>query len=169
MKRFLSFLDFIDNMNEWIGKLFSVMILALTFVVLYEVIMRKFFAHPSTWSYEVSRQTFGFYFMIVGGYALLYRRHVAVDIITSRFSRRVRSILEVICYVMFFFPFWGVMLWFGCKFAAVSWQQLETARDIFPMPLYPIKTIIPVGALLMLLQGLSGFVKNILIIRGREV
>jgi len=61
------------------------------------------------------------------------------------------------------------MLKFGYKFAAVSWQELEIARDIFPMPQYPIKTIIPIAALLMVLQGLSVFFRNILIVIGREV
>ena len=170
MKRILIPLEIIDNINEWVGRIFSVAILALTFVIAYEVIMRKFFARPSIWTYDVSKQIYALHFLIVAGYTLLHKGHVGIDVITKKLSKRTRTILDAICYLILFFPFWFVMLWFGVKFAAMSWQLREIGRDIFSIPLYPIKTVIPLSVLLILLQGFSAFFRKLLIIkRGDQI
>ena len=161
MKGIRLILDLIDNINEWIGRIFSVAVLALTLIIAYEVIMRKFFARPTIWSYDVSKQIYALHFLLVAGYTLLHKRHVAIDVLSSKLSERTRVIVDLICYMIFFFPFWFVMLWFGVKFAAVSWRILEIGRDVFQIPLYPIKTIIPLATFLIFLQGISTFVRKL--------
>jgi TRAP-type mannitol/chloroaromatic compound transport system permease small subunit len=161
MKGIQHILDFIDNVNEWTGRISCVAVLVLTFIVAYEVIMRKFFANPSIWSYDVSKQIYAFHFFLLAGYTLLHNRHVAVDVLSRKLPERIRTIVDLICYLIFFFPFWFVMLWFGVKFSAASWRMLEIGRDVFQIPLYPIKTIIPFATLLILLQGISSFVKKL--------
>jgi TRAP-type mannitol/chloroaromatic compound transport system permease small subunit len=69
--------------------------------------------------------------------------------------------LDIISYLIFFFPFWIVILIEGTLFAAKSWSIRETFVSVFAGPIYPIKTIIPVTAFLMLLQGLAIFIRKI--------
>ena len=161
MKGIQRILGFIDNINEWTGRISCIAVLVLTLIVAYEVIMRKFFARPTIWSYDVSKQIYALHFLLVAGYTLLHKRHVAVDVLTKQLSEKTRVVVDLICYMIFFFPFWSVMFWFGVKFAATSWRMFEIGRDVFQIPLYPIKTIIPLATLLILLQGISSFVKEL--------
>ena len=158
-------IKFIDNINEWVGRIFSFIVVVLTILVVLEVIMRKFFNHPTIWSFDITIQLYGCHFMILGGYTLLHRGHVSIDIFSQKFSEKTQAFFEVICYIVFFFPFWLVVLSLGIRFAGMSWKIYETGIGIFPIPLYIIKTIIPLSALLICLQGLSDFWRKILILK----
>lgn len=163
-------LKIIDSISEWTGRIFSCVILVLMALVVLEVIMRRILSRPTIWNFEVTIQLYAFFFMIVAAYALLHKSHVAVDILYQRFSRRTQSILDVITYLVFFFPFISILLYKGIEYAASSWAVKEKSWSVFAPPLYPIKTLIPVMAFLLLLQGLAIFVRRLhLAITGEEL
>ena len=161
MIKILMLLNNIDQINEWVGRIFCFAILILMFTVSYEVIMRKFFGFPSTWSYDIAKQSYAFHFLMIAGYTLLHKQHVAVDVFSSLLSARKKAIIDIIGYLIFFFPLSFVMIWFGVDFAKTSWMEMEKARHVFPIPLYPIKTVIPLAFTLLFLQGLSHFIRRI--------
>ena len=154
----------IDNVNEWIGRIFSWLIIPLVAIVVVEIVLRNLFNSPTSWSFEVSKQVYALYFMICAGYTLKHQGHVGIDVLSQYFSPKTQNIVEVICYLLFFFPFCLVLLYYGTVFAAKSWQMLETEWGAFAIPLYPIKTIIPITALLLLLQGTAGFIRKLFMI-----
>ena len=163
-------LDFIDNISEWTGKIFNWTVALLILLVVLEVILRRVFNRPTIWNFEVTIQLFGFYFMILAAYALLHKSHVAVDILYARFNKRTKAIVDVITYLIFFFPFLSVVLYKGIFYAANSWEMGERSWSVFSPPLYPIKTIIPVMALLLIIQGCAIFIRQLSIaIRGEEL
>ncbi len=158
----------IDNINEWIGRIFSWIIVVLTLLVVLEVILRRFFGAPTIWNFEVTKQLYGLHFMILAGFALLHNSHVSIDIIESKLPKRIRAGLSLISYILFLFPFCFVLMWKGYGFAAQSWAIAETSWSIFAPPLYPIKTVIPLTALLLFLQGMSVCIKNVLILSKKQ-
>ena len=99
--------------------------------------------------------------MIIAGYALLHKSHVSIDILYGKCSERKKAILDIISYTIFFFPFLLIVLYQGIKYAGNSWAMLETSWSVFAPPLYLIKTVIPVMAFLLLLQGIVIFVRQI--------
>ena len=160
-------LHLIDIISEWTGRIFSWTIVVLTILVVLEVILRRLFGRPTIWNFEVTKQLYAFHFMIVSAYALLWKAHVAIDILYARLSQKTKAICDVISYTVFFFPFLLVWLYQGVKYAAKSWAIYETSWSVFGPPLYPIKTIIPVTAFLILIQGLAIFVRQLQVaIRG---
>lgn len=158
-----------DQVSEWTGRLFIWAIVPITLLSVFEIIMRRFFGSPTIWSFEVITQSFGLYFMIIAAYGLLHNQHVAIDIVTMYLSNKTRAKLELIGYIIFFFPFIFICLWKSCLYAAESWSMWETSWSAFAPPLYPIKTVIPIAFGLLLLQGLSEVIKRILIIKGVKV
>jgi TRAP-type mannitol/chloroaromatic compound transport system permease small subunit len=163
-------LNFIDKITEWTGRIFSWIILVLTFLVVVEVVLRYVFSHPTIWNFEVTIQLYAFHFMIVAAYTLLHKAHVSVDIIHAKLRRRTQAVLDVITYVLFFFPFMIVLLYEGIRYAAKSWSMLETSWSVFAPPLYPIKTVIPVMAFLILLEGIAIFIRRLHVaIKGEEL
>ena len=162
------FVRAIDNINEWVGKITSYLVLFLIVVILYEIFTRYFLNRPTIWVHEISAFIFGVSIMLGGGYTLLYRAHVNMDIIYSRFSQRGKAILNLVTSILFF-SFALVLIWMGGEFALNSLKALETSSTTWDPPIYPIKLTIPIGGVLLLLQGLSKFIRDLSIaIKGGE-
>ncbi len=166
MKKFVKFLD---SINDWTGKIFCWLVVPLVLLTVMEVILRRFLGSPTIWSFEVLKQIYALHFMIVAGFGLLYGSHVSVDIFTMMLSKRARAILELVSYLLFFFPFCGICIWQGYLFASRSWAMKETSWSVFAPPLYPIKTVIVVTFVLLALQGISECIKRVYIIKGEEL
>jgi TRAP-type mannitol/chloroaromatic compound transport system permease small subunit len=97
--------------------------------------------------------------MVLAAYTLLYRGHVSIDIVVTRFSPRTQLILSVINYLIFFFPFILVLLYVGTDSAVSSWGYWEKNSIGLPLITPIMKTLAPATALLLLTQGLSEFAK----------
>ena len=163
------FLKGIDQISEWSGRIFVWLIIPLTVIVVFEVISRRFFNRPHIWSMEVIDFIYGPHFMLVAAYALLYKAHVSIDIIYQRFRPRVRGILDIFTYSVFFFPFCIIVFQQGIVFAHTSWSIGETSESAALTIVPLVKTVIPVTFALLLLQGLANFIRSImLVIRGEE-
>lgn len=156
----------IDLLNDWIGRVVSFCIVLLVLLAVMEVVQRRIFNDPTIWSFEITTQMFGLYFMIIAGYGLLHGSHVAIDVFTHYLSPRGSAILDILSYILFFFPFTLVCLWQGYLFAAKSWAIKETSMSVFGPPLYPIKTVIVLAFTLLLIQGISQFAKKIVFLKG---
>jgi len=154
-------LNLIDSISEWTGRIFSFIIIILVILVVLEVIMRKVFHSPTIWNFEVSKQLYAYHFMIVSAFALLHKAHVSIDIVYEKLNQKTKAICDVITYIIFFFPFLLVWLYHGVKYAAKSWTIYETSWSVFAPPLYPIKTIIPMTAFLLLIQGAAIFIRKL--------
>ncbi len=151
----------IDAINDRIGKAVSFLVIAIVGVMVYEVIARYVFDAPTKWAYETVTFILGAYAILGGAYALRHGAHVNMDILHSRLSPRRRAILDVITSV-FFFLFCVVLLWKGSEWAARSIRLSEHTWSPWGPPVYPVKILIPIGAFLLLLQGLSKLIRDLL-------
>jgi TRAP-type mannitol/chloroaromatic compound transport system permease small subunit len=158
----------IDNINIWVGKIISFLIVIMTLIMVFEVVMRYIFNAPTIWSFETTTMLYGSYFMLVAGYTLLNNAHVSVDFIYERRTKRGKAIMDIISYLVFFFPFVIVILIEGYKYALESWMILEHSWSVFGPPLYPYKSIIPITAFLLLIQGLAVFIRNVQVLTQKE-
>ena len=154
----------IDSISDWTGIIFSYLVVPITLLTVFEVITRRVFNDPHDWTFETTAFMYGAHFMLVAAYGLLYNAHVRITIISDRFSPRVGAILDLICYFVLFLPFIILVLIYGIDFAATSWVQKETSWSAWGPPVYPIKTVIPLTAVLLLLQGISDIIKRLAIV-----
>jgi TRAP-type mannitol/chloroaromatic compound transport system permease small subunit len=165
MKRFL---QTIDRISEQSGKAVSFLVIFLVFVILYEIFVRYLFNSPTIWAHEIAQMIYGAYVILLGAYVLQRRGHVNVDILYNRFRPRTRAIIDLFTWLLFFY-FCGLLLLKGGEMAWDSLLVRETEPTSFAPPVYPIKMMIPLGALLILLQGLAKFIRDLtLAITGRK-
>lgn len=148
--------------NETVGRIVSVLAIVFAAIIVYDVILRYVFNAPTRWAFDVTKQMFGFYFILLGGYALRHQAHVRVDLLTETLRPSARRWVDAAGYVLFFFPFAWVFLTRTYAFAATSWSQGETTYGSVQLPVYPLKTAMCVAAALLLLQGIIEFFKLIL-------
>ncbi|MCG7853517.1 MAG: TRAP transporter small permease subunit [Methanosarcinaceae archaeon] len=155
----------IDSISEWSGKVASWLVLILTVVLGYEVLLRYAFNAPTKWAFDISYMLGGSYFLLGEAYTLLKGRHVRIDIFYGRFSTRNKALVDIIFYLLFFFPLWAVLLYLLIPYVYLSWEIGERSMQGYWMPfIYPFKTVMPIGIFLFLLQGISEFIRSILVI-----
>lgn len=149
----------IDGLNEVVGRVISWVAIIFAGLIIYDVVMRYVFNAPTLWAFDLTKQLYGFYFILLGGYALRHRAHVSVDLVTDKLTPNLRRFVELLGYPLFFFPFAWVFAYYSYKFALLSWNQGETTYGAIQLPVYPVKIAMAVAAALLLLQGISEFLK----------
>jgi TRAP-type mannitol/chloroaromatic compound transport system permease small subunit len=137
------------------------------FVYYYEVLARFVFNSPTNWVHESMFLMFGMQYMLSGAYAYREDQHVRVDVFYSKFSVRGKAIADIISSV-FFFIFTLTMLWTGWRFAADAVANHETSFTEWGIQYWPVKLTIPIGAALIVLQGLSKLIKDVMILTHRK-
>ena len=150
----------ISRTNQTIAYGVAVILLFFGSIMLYEAISRYFFANPTTWSFEFSKMSFGFYMIWAGAYTMLQGEHVTMDIFYSKWSPRAKAIMDSITFV-FFMIFVSLLLYLVTTDAINSISFKETSNSTIAQPLYHWRASLAVGILLLLLQGVAEFIKNI--------
>ena len=168
MNKLKCFLSVIDGINDMAGRMVSYLALFMMVSVVYEVIARYFFNRPTIWSMEINQYVLCVYTALAGGYAMLYAAHVNVDILYERLKVRTRAFLNLLTSG-FFFLFVGVLIWNSGAIAWETWLFSERSETLLEAPLFPSKVVIPLGGLLLLLQGMAKFIQDMeTLITGNE-
>jgi TRAP-type mannitol/chloroaromatic compound transport system permease small subunit len=164
-----AFVSIVNKLNGWVGKVISMLVFPMIGFLVWEVIMRYVFNQPTIWAHELSAILYAVFFLLGGAYTLQQNGHINVDILYLQLSPRKRAVLDLITWILFYF-FCGVMLWEGAKFAWTSIKIMERASTVWEPPIWPVKICIPLGAFLILLQGLTKTLGDVIAaVTGRDL
>lgn len=158
-----AYIHLADNINKWTGNIFAFLLFPITFITVYEVFCRYVIKHPTIWAWDLNIQLFAAVIMLGGGYTLLEGGHISVDVFSSGFNPRVKASVDL--FTSFFF-FLGmiVIIKYGWEIAWNSFLRREAMATVWAPPLYPFRMLIPLGALLLLLQGLAKFFRDLFVL-----
>ena len=156
----------LDAISRWSGWIVCWLIIPLVGSLTYEVIARYVFNAPTIWAYDTSYMLYGSTFMLGAAFALYRGAHIRTDMLYQNWSPRTQGRIDAVCYLFLFFPAMIFFFWMGGQEALHSWSMLEKS-DATPWrpPVYPFKTVIPVTALMLLMQGVSEFLKSVYAVR----
>lgn len=163
------FARFVFAMNDGIGKVACVLIIPMAAVVVYEVIMRRLLNMPTSWGFEMTVYIYGAHFMFGMAPALLYDRHVRIDVIVLQMPKKVQIVLRLITFWLIFVPFVAAFTYAATLYAAHSWEIWEQSWSAWKPPLYPYKTVMPVTMFMLLLQGIANFVRDYYELKGEKI
>jgi TRAP-type mannitol/chloroaromatic compound transport system permease small subunit len=150
----------VDKVNDFLSKILWIGILLTFVIIFYEVISRYFFNRPNVWTNELSQYVFAAYAVLCGGYLLRTKRHVNVEILYNRFSPKGKIIANIVTFPVFLM-FTGAMLILGASFAWDSLSRFEHSQSAWNPPVYPVKMLLPIGAFLLLVQGIVELIRDI--------
>ena len=157
---------FIDKVSSWFGKAFAWTIMAMTLGVSYEVFVRYALDAPTSWAFDVTYIMYGALFMMGGAYALSRDSHVRADFLYRLWQPRTQAILELVLYVMFFFPGVFALVIAGWRYAGRSWRYMEVSSfSPANIPIYQFKSIIVAAGVILLVQGFAQVLRCIVCIR----
>ena len=160
----------IDNLSENAGKLFSLLVIPIIILEAGESLLRYVFQMPTDWSWELAAMLFGAFFMMGGAWVLKEQNHVRTDVFYNKLSRKWRAYFDLFFFTTVFFVFAGVMVWKMGNNALYSVSINEATFSMWAPPLYPLKIVFAVAYILLFLQGLAKWLRDLVyVIKGVEI
>ncbi|WP_461210704.1 TRAP transporter small permease subunit [Desulfocurvus sp. DL9XJH121] len=156
----MKILHWIDAMGEWSGLLSRWLGLALSVVVIFEVMSRYLFNKPTIWAFDTAMMLTSMLFLLGSAYVLKHDAQIKVDVLYNLMPKSGRIAVDIIFYLFFFFPFTLSMVWFGAKAAHWSWVAHEISNSSqWGEPIFWWKGMVPLAFLLLTIQGIAEFIR----------
>jgi TRAP-type mannitol/chloroaromatic compound transport system permease small subunit len=168
-------LKFLLKVIDWIssrtGNLVAWIVIPNVLALVYEFVARYIFGRPTIWSYEVTYFFYGSHFLLGAAYTLHIKSHIRIDIFYQHMSPRGRAIVDMIGYLIFFFPVMLLLTYAGAEFTIQSFEMGEKSGLSPWRPyLYPYKGVVGIAILLLFLQGIAEFIRNtFLVIKRKQI
>ena len=166
MKTLLRLSGLIDALNERVGHLSYWLILVAVLVSAGNATMRYTFNMSSNAWLEIQWYLFSAVFLFCAGYALLHNQHVRIDVISGRMSRRARAWIDVFGTLFFLLPMSIAIMWMSWPVFVQAWELQEMSGSAGGLIVWPARLMVPLGFLLLSLQGISELIKRIAFLRG---
>ena len=167
MSFLLSLSKYIDALNERIGLSISWALLLAVLICSGNAIVRYAFNTSSNAWLEIQWYLFGAIFLLAASYTLRRNEHVRIDVIVGRFSKRTQVWIDVFGFIFFLLPATLLILYFAVPFAWESVRNQEVSSNAGGLIVWPAKILIPIGFLLLTLQGISELIKRVGFLRGQ--
>ena len=160
------FVNWIDGMNNFIGRLVGWLTTTMVLIVFYDTVMRYVFHKGNVALQEMEWHLFSIVFLIGAAYTLKEDGHVRVDIIFMNLSEKTKAWIDFLGVFLFLIPFSIIVILSTQGFIANSFAVREVSPDPGGLPArYLLKAMIPAGFVLLIIQGLSEAAKKLMIIR----
>lgn len=156
----------IDAVTDFIGRQVYWLTLVAVLVSSGNAMIRYLFDNSSNAWLELQWYLFSAVFLLCGGYALLHGQHVRIDVIYSRFSRRVQLYIDVFGTVFFLLPTAVLLGYLSWPVFVNAYVGGEVSSNAGGLIVWPARLLVPIGFLLLAVQGVSELIKRIAIIQG---
>jgi TRAP-type mannitol/chloroaromatic compound transport system permease small subunit len=157
----LKFSRGVDWLNAQFGVIANWMVLLSCLISAGNAASRYMFAESSNAWLEIQWYMFAAMVLLGGPYTLKMNEHVRVDLVYSMVSERARIWIDIICGFLFLLPICIILIYFTWPWFLESWRINEMSGNAGGLVRWPVKLILPLGFLLMTLQGLSEIIKRI--------
>jgi TRAP-type mannitol/chloroaromatic compound transport system permease small subunit len=159
----------LEAVSEWTGRAVTWLVLVMTLLVGYDVVMRYLFRAGSVGLQELEWHLFALIFLLGAAYTLKHDAHVRLDVLYQMFNERKRAWVNLLGTLFLLLPFCLLIINGAWPFVMNAYAFGEGSPDPGGLPYrFLIKAAIPLGFLLLLLQGLADVLKNLLFLSGKE-
>ncbi|WP_019141470.1 TRAP transporter small permease subunit [Noviherbaspirillum massiliense] len=167
MSFLLSISKLIDTINEKIGSLVSWALLISVLICSGNAFVRYLFNTSSNAWLEVQWYLFSAIFLLASAYTLKRNEHVRIDVVAGRLSKRTQVWIDLLGFLFFLLPMSLIILYYAIPYAWISIQSQEISSNAGGLIVWPAKILIPIGFLLLTLQGVSELIKRIGYLQGK--
>lgn len=162
-------LHLLDAFTHWTGRCIAWLLLAMVLTTAVVVILRYALDEGAIMLQESVMYLHALTFMLGIPFALKENAHVRVDLIYGRLSDRSRAAIDLAGHLLFLVPVALAIFLYSRTYVASAWRILEGSPEVGGLPgVFLLKTLIPVMAVLLLLQGVAEIVRNVTILRGQR-
>lgn len=161
------YVRYVEALNRRVGRIVMYGIFALVGVLMWSSISKTFF-YPSLWTFETAQFLMVAYYILGGPYSIQLDANVRMDLVYGSWSPRTKAWVDAFS-VLFLIYFLGVLLYGGIGSTIYSLEYGERSPTAWRPYLWPIKIVMCVGIVLMILQAVAEFFKDIGRIRGEAL
>jgi TRAP-type mannitol/chloroaromatic compound transport system permease small subunit len=161
MKLLLALSRLIDRLNDVVGRGISWLILLAVLISTGNAIIRYSLNASSNAWLEIQWYLFSAVFLFGAGYTLLHNKHVRIDVVSSRLSRRAQTWIDILGTLFFLLPMAITIMWLSWPVFLAAYERHEISGNAGGLLIWPARLMVPVGFLLLVLQGLSELIKRI--------
>jgi len=166
VKILLTLSRLIDALNEVVGRLTYWLVLVAVLVSAGNATIRYTFNMSSNAWLEIQWYLFSAVFLFCAGYTLLHNQHIRIDVVTGRLSRRAQAWIDILGTLLFLMPMALTILWLSWPVFVDAYQRHEVSTNAGGLIIWPARLMVPIGFLLLVLQGISELIKRIALLRG---
>jgi len=156
----------IDWLSERIGHTFYWLVLVTVLISAANAVVRKAFNVSSNSFLEIQWYLFSAIFLFLAGYTLMRNDHVRIDVVAGRLSKRAQTWIDIVGTVFFLFPMAGLLMWLSWPVFVDAYQRHEISTNAGGLVIWPARLLVPIGFLLLLIQGVSELIKRFAFLRG---
>lgn len=167
MSFLLSLSRFIDALNEKVGSLVSWALLLSVLICAGNALVRYAFHTSSNAWLEIQWYLFSAIFLLGSAYTLKRNEHVRIDVLTNRFSKRTQVWMDIVGFITFLLPMALLILYYSIPYTWISIENQEVSSNAGGLIIWPAKLLIPVGFVLLILQGVSELIKRVGFLLGK--
>jgi len=153
-------------MNEWIGRWVAWLVLAAVLISAANAVSRKAFNMSSNAFLEIQWYLFAAVFLLASGYTLMRQEHVKIDVVSGRFSKRTQIWIEIVGICLFLFPFVYMIIKLAMPLVINAYVTNEMSSNAGGLIRWPVFALLPLGLLLLGVQGISELIKRVAFLRG---
>ena len=166
MSALLSLSRLIDRLNERIGRTFLWLVLVTVLISAANAVVRKVFNYSSNAFLEIQWYLFSAIFLLLSGYTLLRNEHVRIDVVAGRLSKRAQTWIDIFGTIFFLLPMAILLAWLGWPVFVEAYARHEVSTNAGGLIIWPARLLVPIGFVLLALQGVSELIKRIAFLRG---
>ena len=160
--------DRIDRLTAAVGRTAAWCTLFVVLVQFAVVLLRYLFGLGSIWLSESISYAHAALFMLAAAWTLRQNGHVRVDVFYADAPPRRKAAVDLVGAIPFLIPFATALAWLSLPYVARSWTILERSREASGLPaVFLLKTLIPLFALLMALQGVAQAIRAAAVLQTR--
>jgi TRAP-type mannitol/chloroaromatic compound transport system permease small subunit len=164
LRIFSQYVRFVEFVNYRVGRFVMYGIFLMVGILLWSSISKTFFL-PSLWTLEAAQFSMVAYYILGGAYSLQLGSNVRMDLFYSNWSDKKKAYVDSVT-VLFLIFFLGTLLWGGLDSTEYALKYNERSNTVWRPYMWPIKSVMCFGILLMLLQSTCELIKDIAKIRG---
>src|SRR4051812_13598811 len=156
----------IDALNNFVGRATYWLILAAVLISAGNATVRYSLNMSSNAWLEIQWYLFSAVFLFCAGYTLLDNQHIRIDVVTGRLSPRAHAWIDILGTLLFLMPMALTILWLSWPVFVDAYQRNEVSTNAGGLIIWPARLMVPIGFLLLVLQGISELIKRIAFLRG---
>jgi TRAP-type mannitol/chloroaromatic compound transport system permease small subunit len=164
----VKYVHVVDAVNRRVGRFAMYLVFVMMGVLVYSAISRTFFDLPLIWVVEIAQMTMAAYYLLGGGYSMQLGAHVRMDLLYGRWSPKRRAFTDSITSLVLLF-YVLILLYGGVSSTQYALEYGQKNYSVWAPPMAPIKIVMTLGILLMVLQVIATFFKDLAAARGKPL
>jgi TRAP-type mannitol/chloroaromatic compound transport system permease small subunit len=162
------YVRYMDATSRAVGKVVMFLIFGMIAILLYETVSRTIFNRPHIWSVESAQFVMAAYYLLGGGFSMLIGSHVRMDLLYNNWSAKKKAVVDVITFFIILL-YLVVLIYGGFQGIQYALKYKQVTYSAWAPQVAPIKIIMQIGIVMMLLQVIAEFIKDLAIIRGENI